>query len=469
LEVDGSVISAPELVQPVEELLHSADSRRLAPDDFVGGQYSGPVAPNPYTAGVRDRLAKARNVIATRFSWVAARRWVSFFKESERGSETLRVAMATTWNTRCGVAEYASYLVKNSGRSVEFQIFANKGVEILNSASEMAVIRCWSNRWNPDLDELNDALDGSGADVLHIQFNFDFFDLERLAALIDRQLCRRGVVITFHRTKDVDRDGEIVSLAHIRDTLARADCLIVHQDRDAHFLGEIGLSENVRIVRQGTASPPTVMPAEVRAATGLGRRPVLGTFGFLLPHKGTLGLVKVVDRLRSEFPDIFLLALCARHPDGSRAYENELRDEIAQRELQENVLLVTDYLADKTASAILRAADAIVLPYSHTEESSSAALRFVLPVGRPIIATDLPIFADCREALLVVDPDDPSALESAIRRVLSDPPLQEELSDGAATAARRFRWPRSAAHHREIYAAARSAFRRRQNQAACRR
>ncbi len=55
-------------------------------------------------------------------------------------------------------------------------------------------------------------------------------------------------------------------------------------------------------------------PAEARHALRLGSRPLVGTFGFLLPHKGTLELVRAVDALRVEFPDILLLGLCARYP-----------------------------------------------------------------------------------------------------------------------------------------------------------
>ncbi len=458
-----TAITIPFRVEPARTHLEVPGSTWAEPDQARLAIGMRQLVKDPDTEGVRARATAARELIATRFSWdAAAERWVSFLRELEEAAENVSVAMATTWNSRCGVAEYAGYLIQNSKESVEFQVFANKGVQILDSASEAGVIRCWSNRWSPDLDELSDALELSTADVLHIQFNFGFFELQRLAAVIDRQLEHRGVVVTFHRTQDIEIDGQMVSLSQMRPTLERVDCLIVHQERDATFLAATGLSDNVRVVHQGTATPPTVRSAEVRAAAGLGSRPVLGTFGFLLPHKGTLELVRVVDTLRSEFPDICLLALCARHPDASPGYEDLVRAEIECRGLQQNVVLVTDYLPDETARAILRAADAVVLPYSPTQESSSAALRFVLPVERPIIATDLPIFEDCREALFAVDPKDPPALEDAIRRVLLDPELQRDLSERAATAARRFRWSRIAADHREIYAAARSAFRRRQ-------
>ena len=220
------------------------------------------------------------------------------------------------------------------------------------------------------------------------------------------------------------------------------------------FLAEIGLQDNVTVVPIGAAAPPEVSPSEVRAALELGSRPVVGTFGFLLPHKGTLELVKALDPLRAEFPDLLLLALCARYPHvESKEYEEAIRAEVAARGMEDSVLLVTEYLADDVARTLLRGADVIVLPYQETGESSSAALRFILPLGRPVVVTDAPIFSDSRDSLLVVD-GDVISIEEGVRRVLMDADLQRDLADRAAMAARRFRWPRVVADHQEIYTAA---------------
>ena len=163
-----------------------------------------------------------------------------------------------------------------------------------------------------------------------------------------------------------------------------------------------------------------------------------------------------------EMPDICLLALCARHPDdSSRVFEEIVRKEIEDRNLSDNVLLLTDYLPEDTSRGILRSADAIVLPYRETEESSSAAIRFVLPLERPIIATDLQIFADCRDAILTIEPNEPTAIEDALRRVLNDEKLADDLANKARRFAKRVRWSRIITEHREIYAAARRSYQKR--------
>jgi glycosyltransferase involved in cell wall biosynthesis len=354
------------------------------------------------------------------------------------------------------VAENTRNIVENSDGVVTFEIFADKEAQIVDPSMENGVTRAWLNRWNPELGELDGVLGLADPDVVHIQFNFGFYELDSLAGLMTRQLEQRAVVMTLHRTRDIEIDGDLVSLRSIRSTLERVDRLIVHQESDAQLLADIGLSANVSVVPMGTEPPPEISPEQAREMLGLGTRPVIGTFGFLLPHKGTLELIGVVDALRAEFPDICLLALCAHYPDvTSGSYEDQVRAEIEARGLKDNVMLITEYLSDETSRTMLRGVDAIALPYRDTGESSSAALRFLLPLERPIVVTDQPIFADCRDWVLAVDPADPTLMQDALRRVLTDVTFQRELASRAQAGARKFRWSRIISDHREIYCASR--------------
>ena len=132
-----------------------------------------------------------------------------------------------------------------------------------------------------------------------------------------------------HRNRAVESEGELLRLGSIKSSLERLNRLIVHQDRDARELAELGLTANVSVVTLGAPPPPNVTHEEARTALALGRRPVVATYGFLLPHAGTLPLIQVVDALRPEFPDICLLAVCAGHTDiSARPYEDQVGAEI---------------------------------------------------------------------------------------------------------------------------------------------
>ncbi len=456
---DETALCIPFTLGPARTHFDIPRSEWAEPD--VGALASAMTAlvADPGAPEVAARVARARELIATEYSWEAATgRWKRFLAELVDGALPIEVAMVSTWNSRCGIAENTRYLVERSPESVTYELFADRGAELIDPTADAGVVRTWHDRWTPDLGELEDALLASDADVLHVQFNFGFFEFGHLAEVVERELDRRGVVLTLHRTLDYDDRGDLLTLRQIRPTLVRADRLIVHQESDAAYLAEMGIVDNVHLVPLGASAAPQIAPEEVRRELGLGDRPVIGTFGFLLPHKGTLDLVEAVDVLRGEFPDVLLLALCARYPHPeSKDYEDTIRARIAERGMEDNVLLLTDYLPDETARMLLRSADVIVLPYHETGESSSAALRFVLPLGRAVVVTDRRLFDDAADSLLVVESNDVAGIADGVRRVLADPELRRDLADRAEQRSIGFRWERVVAEHRRIYDEARRA------------
>ena len=144
------------------------------------------------------------------------RRWRELIAEVEDEVGCRRVAMVTSWNSRCGIAENSRYIVEHTRGRVDYDIFADVDAEVIDPAAESGVV--------PDLEGPLDArsrrawrtaLLVSEADVLHVQFNFGFFEFGRLAELLDRQLDRRGVVLTMHRTLDYDDRGTLLTLRQI--------------------------------------------------------------------------------------------------------------------------------------------------------------------------------------------------------------------------------------------------------------
>jgi glycosyltransferase involved in cell wall biosynthesis len=451
---DDTAVCIPFTLGPARTHFDIPRSEWAEPDRGALGEAMAALAADPTAPAVVARVERARRLIATEYSWGAATaRWEAFLADVVDESKPVAVAMVSTWNSRCGIAENTRYLVEHSPDRVSFELFADRGAELIDPSADAGVVRTWHDRWTPDLDELEAALALTDADVVHVQFNFGFFEFGHLAEVLERQMARRGVVLTMHRTLDYDDRGDLLTLRQIQPTLARVDRLIVHQESDRRYLADQGLVDNVRLVPLGASAPPDITPDEVRARLGLGDRPVVGTFGFLLPHKGTLDLVQAVAELRDEFPDILLLAACASYPHTeSKEYEDEIRAQVAARGMEDNVLLLTDYLPDETARVLLLASQVIVLPYHDTGESSSAALRFILPLGRPVVVTDQRLFDDAADSLLVVRSNDVAGIADGVRRVLVDPELGSDLADRARQGSMRFRWDRVVADHRRIYA-----------------
>ena len=454
---DETAITVPYDIEPAASHLSVSGSVWARPDIDALRAAMREATTSAGSLESRERVERAAAHVAESFSWRAvADRWVEFISDAQHLVQPTSVAMVSTWNSKCGIAEYSKSIVDTSPR-VRWSIFANSDAEPLAAAPEREIERCWTHRYQPDLSALAQALDRGNADVVHIQFNFGFFEVANLAKLVEQQRSRRGVVITMHRTKDLEEsDGSVVSLDSIASTLRKADCLIVHQQEDVDRLREMGLHDNVLLVPHGAApSFPTSAPL-IRDAAGFGNRPLIGTFGFLLPHKGLPRLIAATDALRNEFPDLLLVALCAAYPiEESYELERQIRAEIEARGLTENVLLDTRFLDSEVVKELLACCDAIALPYEPTAESASGAMRSVLAAGRAIVASDLPIFKDAAGAFLPIPEGDPEALSSTLRELLINPTLQRNWSDRARSFARRISWASASEAHAIVYGRAR--------------
>jgi glycosyltransferase involved in cell wall biosynthesis len=92
------------------------------------------------------------------------------------------------------------------------------------------------------------------------------------------------------------------------------------------------------------------------------------------------------------------------------------------------VTLITDFLSDEESLAWLGMADAIVFPYQHTQESSSAAVRWGLSTGRPVFCTPLSIFEDVSDAVTFLPGTDSKSLSEGLRLELDASPKAKQES-----------------------------------------
>jgi glycosyltransferase involved in cell wall biosynthesis len=403
----------------------------------------------------RSRVDAARQHVRTEFNWSrVGDRWHDFIVEQRRHRAGLTVAAVSTFNSRCGIAEYTANLYSSVGDWAQLEVFADDDATPLDSIRELDVVRVWSNHRAQSVDGLLATLDDSSADLVHIQYNFGFYELSELGRLIAHEAPRRPIVVTMHRTAPLPVDGRFESMADIADELRLADAVIVHQDADRDRLAQAGVVDNVHVIGIGTEE---YVPSDVGASRRHQRIPphafVVGTFGFLLPHKGMIALIRAIGELRSRGIDAVLLATSALHASPSSAtYLHEVVSEIRLRGLDDAVRLVTDYLDPDVARERLAAIDVMVLPYEHTNESASAALRFVLPVGRAMVVSDLPIFSDVADIVpSLAAPVDPIALADLLEELWLDDDQRDAIASDVRDRAKATSWQRTAAATRRVY------------------
>lgn len=328
------------------------------------------------------------------------------------------VAWVTSWNTRCGIAAYARHLASAFPPS-RLRILASHPRDRIRP-DEPNVLRCWAEHHEVPLDELYEAIRACGAEAAVIQFNFGFFGLGHLGRLLER-LARDGVhaYLFMHSTADAEIAGRNVSLREIARPLSTARRIFVHGPDDLNRLKGLGLVENVCLFPHGVLEPRAVDAAAARARRGLTGKRVLASFGFMLPHKGLRELVEAFAQLRQRHDDLHLLMLNGLYPDP--ASEGERRaclDLIKRHRLGDAVTLISDFLPEDEALALLALAEAVVFPYQDTQESASGAVRFGLASGRPVLCTPLAIFDDVGDAVHRAPGRSPADIAAACADVL---------------------------------------------------
>lgn len=187
-----------------------------------------------------------------------------------------------------------------------------------------------------------------------------------------------------------------------------------------------------------------IVPAP--AQTKRGGRPTLLTWGLLGPGKGIERVIDAMGDLHQLNGRPRYLVAGRTHPKVLAADGEDYRDfciEKARRSgLADAVHFDSGYLNGASLTALLRSAAVVVLPYDSTEQVTSGVLVDAVAHGRPVVATAFPHAVELlgSGAGIVVDHENPEALTSALRSVLTQPRLAGAMAAEARRLAPMMSW-----------------------------
>lgn len=222
--------------------------------------------------------------------------------------------------------------------------------------------------------------------------------------------------------------------------IARADRVVVMSDAASErLLGGFDVDHHkVATIRRGAVVPTNVC---VR-----GGRPTLLTWGLLGPGKG---IERVIDAMGSlhDLPGQPRYLVAGRtHPkvlaaDGE-AYRDALMEQARGSGVADSVRFDAGYRNVSMLTALVQSAAVVVLPYDSTDQVASGVLVDAVASGRPVVATAFPHAVEllASGAGIVVAHDDPDALVSALRRVLTQPRLAGAMAAEARRMAPEMAW-----------------------------
>jgi tetratricopeptide (TPR) repeat protein len=173
----------------------------------------------------------------------------------------------------------------------------------------------------------------------------------------------------------------------------------------------------------------------VRSLLGLSRfKPVIGTFGFLMPGKGLPELIYAFALTLRTHPNALLLMINADYPSEPKFYvSGDERDRclalIGHLGVKDHVILMNEFLKTEEALLALSACDIIVYPYQYSDESASGAVRLGLAAGRPLATTPLSIFSDMAQTTYQLPGVSAADIAQGVGMLLGDEDLRREVLD----------------------------------------
>lgn len=380
----------------------------------------------------RRRTHAAQTLIRHQFSWkacalrlldfiellVAQRRLRSFEAQIVKrapAAQRSRAALVTSWNARCGIAEYSRYLLPPLLDQLDIRIFAPRHADQIR-ADEPNVVRLWQS--DDFSEQIPAALVQYQIKQLIINFHFSFFPLLQFRELL-QTLRQQNVAVTiiFHAV-----NAGTINIDSLAPELAGVQRLLVHNLGDLNRFEKLGLGHNTALLLHGVpALRHRPRPSAQILPPGFKPGNYLATFGFLMPHKGIRQLIQAFTQLAPQHSDLHLLLLTSFYPkEETLAHYRHCLNAIAASGLARRICLVSEFLPVEEVCALLASARLVVYPYQHSAESSSAAVRMGLASTALVAVTPLDIFADVQGAVARLPGTAPNELARGIHGLLGN-------------------------------------------------
>lgn len=176
-------------------------------------------------------------------------------------------------------------------------------------------------------------------------------------------------------------------------------------------------------------------------------RPTVLTWGLLRPGKGIERVIEAMSSLDQLPGKPRYLVVGPTHPDvlaqDGEAYRDALTEQARRCGVADSVLFDSRYYNGAMLTALVQSAAVVVLPYDSTDQVTSGTLADAVASGRPVVATAFPHAIEllCNGAGVVVDHDDPAAMVTALRGILTQPRLAGSMASEARRLAPDMAWP----------------------------
>ena len=348
----------------------------------------------------------------------------NFVKSNIKIDDLKMLMVIPSWQKNCGIAEYTKQLGKYiEDKNVKVTIYPSNNLKDL-------------------LQHLNKF------NCVYIQHEYSFFqNRNELEEFLDKaREANVKTVILMHTFAPF--------YPYLNMVIDKASAVIFHNETFKKYaMKQRPDANNIHVVPMGCFSKMIEDNSEVKKSLSIqNRNPIIGSFGFLRDQKGYDELVLSIKEMRNKYPDILCMIIAPPHEFGSKSYDENFFRFIEDEGMQNNVLIIREYLDDDKLLKTLNACGLFVLNYKDNPSmgGNSAACKTLLRLCKPIIAPNSIAFTDMNEGIFKVNGLNKSLIIESIESLLNNEELCTKISNDAQAFLDKSEWSKVAEKHIEI-------------------
>jgi glycosyltransferase involved in cell wall biosynthesis len=259
--------------------------------------------------------------------------------------------------------------------------------------------------------------------IFHILWNNKFELIDRTLLMLYYKIMGKRLVLTAHNVNARKRDGgdSPLNRLSLRIQYSLSDHIVVHTERmKGELVSDFCLpADKVSVIPVGINNtvPDTILStAEAKRQLGINKHEkTLLFFGNIAPYKGLGYLIAAFANILKE--DCTYRLIIAGRPKGDERYWQKIEQAITHDAIRERIIQKIEYVPDEQTELYFKAADVLVLPYTHVFQSGVLFLGYAF--GLPAIATNVGSLSDDiieGETGFLCRPKNPADLARTIRR-----------------------------------------------------
>jgi D-inositol-3-phosphate glycosyltransferase len=229
--------------------------------------------------------------------------------------------------------------------------------------------------------------------VFHILWNNKFEFLDRTLLMFYYKLLSKQITLTAHNVNagKRDRTDSWLNRISLRIQYLLSDHIFVHTNKmKSELVSEFSISESkVSVIPYGindTVPNTSLSSAQAKRQLGISSSDkTMLFFGNIAPYKGLEYLVSAFTEILKG--DRSYRLIIAGRLKASQDYWRQIEQTIARSRVRDRIIERIEFVPDEHTEVYFKAADVLVLPYTHIFQSGVLSLGYSF--GLPAIAADV--------------------------------------------------------------------------------